>query len=306
MVLFICSSVYSEFPLYNAFSSIRLVSFPSYYTFTIHNSSFPANLNPLLRGLQHLDESRLSAPLLRGVHILPARRSRQAHQNTLNPRTWCIQSKGGTSIMNQVELDVSAPTNLLPLLLLRRKRHILPLINNGQIRRQERLQARLNKRKAILLIILSVVQVIEEDAADATRLVTVLVGEVFVAPVLETWVVGLVMLVASILDSLVEVDGVLVEEVGGREIGAAAEPPCAYAAVWVLGLEVAVIEVDGWCHGVDWVKNHAQASGEEWERVDGGIDLLVVCAHLEDGLLWEAAVDNGDVHTGFLEDVAIL
>src|SRR5882672_874928 len=71
----------------------------------------------------------------------------------------------------------------------------------------------------------ALVQVVEEDPADAARLAAVLEKKVFVAPALETGIEvrpeGLERLPAR----EVEVARVLFEAVVGREIHSAAEPP---------------------------------------------------------------------------------
>lgn len=208
--------------------------------------------------------------------------------------------------MDQVELHISASADLLPILLLLRVWHILTLVDNWQVRWQEALQASLDESKTVLLVVLRVVQVVKEDAANTSALVAVLVGEVPVAPLLETWVVGLVVLVAGNLDRLVEVDCVLVEEVRWSEIGSTAEPPGAYTSVWVLGLKVSVVEVNGWRHWVLWVQNHTKSCREERQGVHAGIDFLVIRTHLQNSLLWKCSVDDGDVNSGLLKDIAIL
>ena len=74
--------------------------------------------------------------------------------------------------------------------------------------------------------------------------------EVFIAPFLEAGIVFPVVLVACFFDCAVEMNCVFVEKVGGSQIRAAAEPPCVAVALGIHGLEVAVVEVYGWCIGV--------------------------------------------------------
>ena len=68
-------------------------------------------------------------------------------------------------------------------------------------------------------------EVVEEDAADAATLVPVRHQEVVVAPALEARVVAGVVGVAGRLQRAVEVHHVLLDQVVGRQVGAAAEPP---------------------------------------------------------------------------------
>jgi len=88
------------------------------------------------------------------------------------------------------------------------------------------------------------VDVIEEDATDAAALVAVLNAEVVVAPLLETRIVGGIVLVAGGLQRLVEVAGILFAEVIRRQVGTTAEPPLRLT-LGSLHLEVAVVEVNG-------------------------------------------------------------
>src|SRR5689334_24992386 len=68
------------------------------------------------------------------------------------------------------------------------------------------------------------VVVVEEDAADATRLVAVRQEEVAVAPLLEFRIVAGVLSVAGGSECPVEIRGVALLRKHRRQIGAAAEP----------------------------------------------------------------------------------
>src|ERR1700712_3263124 len=92
---------------------------------------------PFLRFLEHIQTSLLPASLLRAVHVLPSRLQRQAHENTFNPRAWCVQPKSGTPIMDKIELNISTSSYLLPLLLFRRIWHIFSLVDDGNVLRYE-------------------------------------------------------------------------------------------------------------------------------------------------------------------------
>ncbi len=208
--------------------------------------------------------------------------------------------------MHEVELDIPPPPQLLPLLLLLREGHILPALDERHIRRQKRQQTVLDEGEEVLAVLFRLVEVVEEDPPDAARLAAVLDAEILIAPFLEARVVGAVVLVAGGLDGAVEVDGVLVEEVGRGEVGAAAEPPGVGGAVGVGGFEVAVVEVHGRGHGVVRVQDHAEAGGEELEALDVRVQRLVVDAHLLDRGAGQAAVHDGGVDAGFFEDVAVL
>src|SRR5690242_10672503 len=184
------------------------------------------------------------------MHVLPPRRQRQAHQDTLYPRTRSGQPKCCAAVVHQVKLNVPPSPNLLPMLLRCCEWHVLPLVDNGQVRWQESRQAVLNEAEQLLLVLLCLVKVVKEDAAYTTCLAAVLVIKVLITPLLEAWVVCLVVLVARLLDLTVEVYRILIIEVRGREVAASTVPPGIGVAELVGGLEVAVIQVDGWRVGV--------------------------------------------------------
>ena len=151
------------------------------------------------------------------------------------------------------------------------------------------------------------VEVVEEDAAYAAGFLAVRDPEVGVAPGFEAWVVGTVVFVAGFFDVFVEVDGVFVEEVGGGEVCAAAEPPCGLVARGgVHGFEVAVVEVYGRGHGVVGMEDEGETGGEEFERGDVWVEGFVVDTHFGDGRAGEGAIDDGGVDAGFFEDGAVL
>ena len=211
--------------------------------------------------------------------------------------------------MHQVELDILAPADLLPLLLLLGEGHVLALVDDGDVVGRKRLECVLDEGKRVLLVGHGLVQIVKEDAADAARLAPVLVVEVLIAPLLEARVVLLVMGVAHLLQRLVELDGVLVKEVAGRQVAAAAEPPRARGAVGVGRLEVSVVEVDRRGHGVLGVDDQTETGGEELEAVGDVVVLgqvLVVGAHLDDGGLGQSAVDDAHTNTGLLKHLAVL
>lgn len=167
---------------------------------------------------------------------------------------------------HQVELDVSTPSKLLPPKLLLGEFLTGPPRDNRQVGLVERVPARSNKVKYVasrrLLSLLALpprarlmherggVEVVEKDAAYSSTFLSVGNEEVLVRPGLERRVVALAVLIASRLEGLVEVDGVLVEEVVGRQVSSSAEPADGLGrGVFGVGvdLEVAVVGVDGRC-----------------------------------------------------------
>lgn len=208
--------------------------------------------------------------------------------------------------MDEVELDVSASPELLPLLLCVGEGHVFPAVDDGNVGGQESGEAVLDKGEELLLVLLRLVEVVEEDTTDAACFAAVLVAEVLVAPLFEPRVVALVVLVAGLLDCLMEVDRILVVHVRGCEVTAAAVPPCVCIAKFVGRLEVAVVEVNGWGVGVVRVQDHGQASGKKLDRIYAWIQGFVIYAHFLYCGAREAAIDDRGVDACLLKDLAIL
>lgn len=240
------------------------------------------------------------------MHILPAGRKRQAHEDTFYAGSGGVKSKRGTPIVDEIKLYISSAANLLPLLHFGGEGHVLSAIDNGDVGGQEGSEAILDEGEELLLVFLCFVEVVEEDAADAAGFAAVLVVEVFVTPFFEARVVGFVVLVAGVFDGVVEENGVFIVEVRGCEVAAAAVPPCGCVAVVVGGFEVAVVEVHGGRVGVVRVQHHGETGGKEGERVDVWVECFVVYAHLLNGSAGEAAIDDRGVHAAFFKDVAVL
>ena len=152
----------------------------------------------------------------------------------------------------------SSPPDLLPPLVLLRVRQVVPLPEDGKVGGKERVSERLDegedvrwRRTGVLeLLRLPVdgrvgIQIVEEDSSDSSFLLSMGDVEVLVAPLLELGVVGLSVLVARVLVGLMEVFGVLFEEVVGSEIGSSSEPggDGLSEIVGVVGLEVSVVHV---------------------------------------------------------------
>ena len=181
--------------------------------------------DPIHRILQHLQQSLLPAPLLRLVHIHPAGLQRQAHQDTFDPGSRRGEAKRSAAVVNKVKLDIAPPAQLLPLLFLRREGHVFPPSDDGEIGWEKGPGAVLRKAEYLLWVVFRGVKVVEEDAADAARFFAVRDVEVLVTPGFEAWVITPVMFIAGFFDGPMKMNGVFVKEIGGRQIGSAAEPP---------------------------------------------------------------------------------
>mmetsp|Transcript_6785 Transcript_6785/g.20085 ORF Transcript_6785/g.20085 Transcript_6785/m.20085 type:complete len:293 (-) Transcript_6785:478-1356(-) len=214
---------------------------------------------PVAGVLEDLGDLRLRTALLGFVAVLPARRLRQAHEDRLDaaPR---LEPEDGPAVVDEVELHVAAAAHLLPLLLLLREGVVLVLLHERHVGGDDGVGAVFGEGED--LVRGAVVVVVEEDAPEPAGLAAVLDDEVLVRPLFELGVVFRIVLVAHLLVGAVEVLHVLLVEVGGGDVRAAAEPPDA-----AVRLEVAVVEVHGGGEGVARVHHGAKAAGEEGHAV---------------------------------------
>mmetsp|Transcript_46568 Transcript_46568/g.98827 ORF Transcript_46568/g.98827 Transcript_46568/m.98827 type:complete len:462 (+) Transcript_46568:138-1523(+) len=256
---------------------------------------------PLARVLERVHYVRLGTPRLGMVVVLPPRRLREAHQYALDPPSR-LEPEHGPAIVHEVELDVPSPPHLLPLLLPLREGIVLVGLDDGPVGRHDGVDGVLRELEELLGI--AIVEVVEEDAPEASRLVAVADDEVPVGPRLELGIELGIVTVAHLLVRAVEVPHVVEVQVGGGDVRAAAEPP--HAAV---GLEVAVVEVHRRTVGVARVHHAREAAREEGHPLPRGHALGPVDAPLGGGLerlLGHGAVHDREVDAGLLEDLAVL
>mmetsp|Transcript_1038 Transcript_1038/g.3831 ORF Transcript_1038/g.3831 Transcript_1038/m.3831 type:complete len:367 (-) Transcript_1038:175-1275(-) len=233
--------------------------------------------------------------------VLPARRLGERHEDGFDAAAG-LQPEDGTAVVHQVELDVPAAAHQLPLLLLLRVLGVLALLHDWDVRGDDGVGAGLGKGKVFVGCF--VVLVVEEDAAEAARLAAVRDLEVVVCPLFKLWVVLRVMLVADALVSPVEVRHVVLEEVRGRDVRPAAEPPDA-----AVRLEVAVVEMHRRGHRVARVHHRRNAAGEERNLLARRVALGAVRAARRrrlQRLLRHGAIYHGDRHARLLKDFAVL
>lgn len=149
-------------------------------------------------------------------------------------------------------------------------------------------------------------EIVKEDAAETSALAAVGDGEIPVALLLKVGPVALVVLVAGVLERLVEMDGVGLVEVGRGEVGPAAKPPrFRFPGLGIFNLKVPVVEMDGghvWVPGVD---DDAEAGCEEGDGAGGLRQARVVRQHGHLGLGRELAVHDGDVDAGLFKDASV-
>mmetsp|Transcript_57784 Transcript_57784/g.132724 ORF Transcript_57784/g.132724 Transcript_57784/m.132724 type:complete len:209 (+) Transcript_57784:433-1059(+) len=200
--------------------------------------------------------------------ILPPRCLRKRHENALDA-TARLEAEDSAAVVDEVELDITAASHLLPLSLFLRERIILVLLNQRQVGRHDRIEALFRESEDRLGV--AVVQVVEEDATKATRLATVLDVEILVGPLLELGVVAWIVLVARLLVRTMEVLHIVLKEVRGRQVRAAAKPPHS-----ALCLKVAVVKMHRRRHRITWVHHRAETTREEWDALARSIALCSV------------------------------
>ena len=206
--------------------------------------------------------------------VVPAHKRRQRHQDGLRAAVG-LQAEDGAAVEHQVELHVPPPAIELEAPFRIAVGNTAACLHNGQVAGQEAVPTGLGQPKQLLpavihhtglpaeagsgaIGVLAAIEhtggilVVEEDAADAAGLATVLEVEVFIAPALEHREVAPVNAVAGLLQGGVEVPSIRQEGVVGGEIGTTAEPPHRP------GFEVAVVEVNGGDVGVTGVKHHGR------------------------------------------------
>src|SRR5690606_2483456 len=131
---------------------------------------------------QELGQSRFGRARLGVPVVAPARERRHRAQDRLGASAG-LQAEQRAAVVDQVELDVAPAAPGLEVALALAVRFVAVAFDDRRIRVEEGIPDRARERERPLEARL--VQVVEEDAADAARLVAVLQEEVVVAPLLE-------------------------------------------------------------------------------------------------------------------------
>ncbi|RUP48037.1 hypothetical protein BC936DRAFT_145047 [Jimgerdemannia flammicorona] len=134
-----------------------------------------------------------------------------AHEDALGATPGCLQSELRPAIPDEVELDVAATAQLLPLLHLLSEGDVLAALEDWDVRWHEGITHVPDEGENFLRRL--VVQVIEKNAADPAGLIAVLEVEVVIAPFFKLGVIFFVVLVTHGLKRLVEVYRVFLEQV---------------------------------------------------------------------------------------------
>ena len=144
-------------------------------------------------------------------------------------------------------------------------------------------------------------QVIKEQAANTTAFPSVLDVKVLVAPCLVGLIVGHIVAVTYRFVNLMEMNGILLKKIGRRQVGASTEPPAALRCA-LTSLEIAVVCVDGWGHGVVRMEHKAEPCRKE---IQVRSSQVVTSSHLGGSLWTQGSVNDAHVHAGFLKDMTV-
>src|SRR5439155_13298920 len=154
--------------------------------------------------------------------ITPLHERGQGHQYRFGA-AGRLQAEQRAAIINEIELDIAAAAIGLEIPLALAVRKTFPALDNRKIGWKKMVADAASKLEA--RIETALVQIIEENPADAARLAAVLEIEVLVAPAFETGiVVGAESLERPPARGM-KVARVLLESVVRRHVHAAAEPP---------------------------------------------------------------------------------
>ena len=151
------------------------------------------------------------------------------------------------------------------------------------------------------------IEVIEENASDTPRLLSVGNIKVLITPLLERRIESSQsVFVTGGFESPVEVGRVFFVEIRWGQVGSSSEPPSGdfRRVFWVGDFEVAVIRVDGWCVRVAGVNDEADTGREEGEpslSIDIRGESRMLDPHLFDGSGGKGSIDDRNVYTGLFK-----
>src|SRR5262249_21315781 len=120
------------------------------------------------------------------VVVVPSYARRQRHENRFYPAPG-LEAEQRAAVVNQVEFDVAAAAEFLKLPLAVAECLVLAPAGDRQVGVEEAGAAVADERERPFRVAF---QVVEENSADAARLVAVLQKEILVTPLFEAAVVG--------------------------------------------------------------------------------------------------------------------
>src|SRR5690625_3649349 len=218
----------------------------------LESHSFSTLSSPLSGLPEMFHQISLRCILLRMMIIDPARPGRQAHQNRFNSSIG-LQAKKRPTVVNQIELCVAPPSNLLPPTLIFCIRFIHPFLQNGKVGICKNVSG-IGREAEPLLIRppLVTAQIVVEDTAHTPCLTPVSVVEIGVARLFEPVIEILAVPVTHLLVYGVKMDRILIPKIVGREIGSPTKPAVdgTIHLLAVVELKQSIIGVHSGCHRI--------------------------------------------------------
>src|SRR6266852_443325 len=216
----------------------------------------------------------------------------QRHQDRLDIAAG-LEAEQRAAVVEQVELDITAASDELVTALLRRPRLEHVPADQHRVDGEEGFADIVGEGEVALpaAAVAAAVEIVEEDAADAARLVAVLEEEILIAPFLEALVVVGIVRIARGLERGMKITRIgFVREHRG-EIGAAAEPSFA-------GDDMARVHVHGGNQRRGHMGDQRDAARPEARVFGGAGDLAAELGR-------ELTEDGRDVDADFLEDLTL-
>ena len=207
-----------------------------------------------------------------------------------------MQAEQGAAVVHQIEFNVTPTAEFLKFALLRRVRGVFAALNNRQVRLDERIADGANEREAGVEIPL--VEVVEKQSADPTRLITVLDMEVAIAPRLVARIDVGTERRAGLLGDAVPMNAVFLDAVIRGQVKASAEPPHRFFAFFLCDEEP---YVGVRCRHVRVVRVHHQRHTEGFETSSCQLRSMGAGRGGKAG-----AEDVGKIDPALFEDVAVL
>src|SRR5215469_29592 len=152
--------------------------------------------------------------------VSPAHLRRQAHEDRLDASPG-FEAKRSLTVVEQIKLHVAPTSKELPLALRFGVRIVPAPFEDGTVSGKKMIASVPDKRERLVK---ALVEIIEEDSADAAGLSAMRQIEILVAPILKTRIVGDRMALTDLLPCAVKVNYIFATGVERCQIGSASEP----------------------------------------------------------------------------------
>src|SRR6185437_2261984 len=222
------------------------------------------------------------------IIVAPPSPRRQAHQDGFGTAIG-FKAKERTPVVYQVEFHITAPTDLLPFLLVLTIGRVHTALDDGHIGWEECIPVRLLEGKKLFRIgIIRRPQMIIEYTPDAAHLTPAMfVNEIFVAPFFEPRIIVGAKGIHGRFKALMKMPGILFKKIVGCQIRATAEPAVAYVSRLIVKLEIPPVGMRRGNIRVQRMDHEGKPAGKPFVALD-----LQLCPHsLGDPAPYDAGVD---------------